>query len=79
MGLCLIMCTLTTFPFKVYADFEFILKNIDSSISNNDISYTKNIRIIFLVVLLIKLCLLIINIVKRLFCTEEEMMLTKFN
>ena len=36
----------------------------------------ENIRIIFLVVLLIKLCVLIINIAKRLFCTEEEMLLT---
>ena len=57
-------------PFKIYADFECILKSVDNDIINNDISYTKNIRIIFLVVLLIKLCVLIINVVKRLFCTE---------
>ena len=27
--------------FKIYADFECVLKNIDSDINNNDISYTK--------------------------------------
>ena len=26
-------------PFKIYSDFECILKNVDSSIDNNDISY----------------------------------------
>ena len=46
-------------PFKIYADFECIFKNVDSSISNNDISYTKSIKIIFLVVLLIRSCVLI--------------------
>ena len=30
-------------PYKIYADFESILKSVDSSIINNDISYTKNI------------------------------------
>ena len=30
-------------PFKVYADFECILKNVDISINNNDISYTYKI------------------------------------
>ena len=29
-------------PFKIYADFECILKNIDNDIFNNDISYTRN-------------------------------------
>ena len=28
-------------PFKIYADFEYILKNVDSDIINNDISCTK--------------------------------------
>ena len=27
--------------FKIYADFECILKNVDAGISNNDISYTR--------------------------------------
>ena len=37
----------------------------------------KNIKIIFLVVLLITLCMLIINSVKKLFCIEERMLLIK--
>ena len=28
-------------PFKIYADFECILKNLDSGTINNDISYTR--------------------------------------
>ena len=29
------------FPFKIYADFECILKNVDNDIISNDISYTR--------------------------------------
>ena len=29
------------FPFKIYADFECILKNVDNGTINNDISYTR--------------------------------------
>ena len=36
-------------PFKIFDDYECILKSVDNDIINNDISYTKNIRIIFLV------------------------------
>ena len=36
----------------------------------------KNIKIIFLAVLLIKLFVLTINLVRKLFCTEEQMLLT---
>ena len=65
-------------PFKIYADIKCILKDVDVSISNDNISYTKkNIKIIFLVVLLINWCVLIINIVKKLFCIEEKMQLIK--
>ena len=60
-------------PFKIYADFECILKNLDNGTINNGILYTRNIGIIFLVVLLIKWCVLIINTVKKLFCIEEKM------
>ena len=28
-------------PFKIYADFECTLKNLDNGTSNNDISYTR--------------------------------------
>ena len=41
-------------PSKIYADFECILKSVDSDVvNNNDISYKKNIKNIFLVVLFI--------------------------
>ena len=28
-------------PFKIYADFECIFKNVDNGTINNDISYTR--------------------------------------
>ena len=66
-------------PYKIYADFECILKRADCDIIeyNSNISYTKNIKIIFLAVLLIKLFVLTINSVKKLSCTDERMQLTK--
>ena len=54
-------------PFKIYADFECISKDIDIGISNDGISYTKDIKIMFLVVLLINFCVLMINTVKNRF------------
>ena len=63
-------------PFKIYADFECILKGIKSSGKNNGHTL-KNIQIIFFAVLLTKLFLLIIiNSVKKLFVTEKKMLLT---
>ena len=42
-------------PFKIYADFECIFKKVDCDIEHNPTSlYTKNIKVMFLVVLLIK-------------------------
>ena len=61
--------------FKIYADFECILKGVKSNDKNNG-SYTKNIRITFLAVLLIKLFVLIRNLARDLFFTEEKMLLT---
>ena len=61
-------------PFKIYADFECLLKGLKSSDENNS-SYTENIKVIFLVVLLIKLFVLIINLLKKLFFTVEKMQL----
>ena len=60
-------------PFKTYADFEFLLKGVKSSDKNNG-SYTKNTT--FLAVFFIKLFVLIINLVRELFFTEEKMLLT---
>ena len=58
-------------PFKIYADFESVLKGVKINDKNNA-SYTKNIKHIFLAVLLIKLFILMINLAK-LFLTEEKM------
>ena len=61
-------------PFKIYADFECLLKGVQSS--EKIMAHTqKNIKIIFLAVLLISLFVLIINSVKKLSSTEEKMQL----
>ena len=54
-------------PFKVYANFECILKGVDSNAG----SCTKNIKISFLVVFL-QTCLCL-NLVNQLFFTEVKM------
>ena len=60
-------------PFKIYADLEGIPKGVKSS--NKIMAHTqKNIKTAFLSVLLIKLHVLIINSVKELFFTEENML-----
>ena len=61
-------------PLKTYADFECILKSVNSDIMM--LRTQENIKTMFLVVLLIRLCMLIINIARKLFCTEEEMLIT---
>ena len=58
-------------PFKIYADFECNLKNVE--IYEGHIR--KNIKITFLVVLLIKLFVLIINLVSWLLFIEMKMQL----
>ena len=65
-------------PCKIYADFECILKQGESKSSeyHSNSLYTKNIKIIFLAVLLIKLFVLTMNLVRKLFCTEERMLFT---
>ena len=62
-------------PFKIYADFECLLKGCDVVIDNECFSYTKKIKIMFLVVLLIKLCVLIISTVKKIVCIGVKMQL----
>ena len=59
--------------FKIYADFECILKGVKSSNKNNG-SYTENIKIIFLAVLLTKIFVSIINLARTLLFTEEKML-----
>ena len=63
-------------PFKIYADFECLLLIVQSS--EKIMAHTqKNIKIIFLAVLLISLFVLIINSVKKLSSTEVKMQLVE--
>ena len=57
-------------PFKIYADFECILKSVKSNRKTND-SYTEyqNIKITFVPVVLTNLFVLIINLASQLFFT----------
>ena len=61
--------------FKIYADSECFFKKV-VGISNNDVSYTKKYQDHAPCSLLIKLCVLIIDIVKKLFCIEERILLS---
>ena len=58
-------------PFKTYTDFECNLRDVES----NEGSYTKNIKITFLVVLLIKLFVLMIDLLSQLLFIEVKMQL----
>ena len=58
-------------PFKIYADFECTLKSVESY----EGSYSKNIKMTFLVVLLTSLFVLIINLVNPLLLLEAKMLL----
>ena len=60
-------------PFKIYADFECNLRGVESY----EGSYTKNIKITFLVVLLIKLFVLMISLLSQLLFIEVKMQLMK--
>ena len=58
-------------PFEIYADFECNLRDAEIY----EFSYTKNIMIMFLVVLLIKLFVLTVNLVKTLLLIQAKMLL----
>ena len=58
-------------PFKIYADFECNLKNVEC----DEGSYTKYIKITFLEVLLIKLFVLTIGLLSQLLFIEVKMQL----
>ena len=58
-------------PFKIYADFECNLRGVECY----EGSYTKNIKITFLVVLLIKLFVLMIGLLSQLLFIEVKMQL----
>ena len=61
----------TPVPFKIYADFECNLKSVESY----EGSYTKNIKITFVVVLLTKLFGSIISLVSQLLFFEAKILL----
>ena len=58
-------------PFKIYADFECNLRGVESY----EGSYTKNIKITFLVVLLTKLFVLMIGLLNQLLFIEVKRLL----
>ena len=57
-------------PFKIYPDFELVLKGFKNNDKNIALRTLKNI---FLAVLLKKLCVLMINLASQFLFTEEEM------
>ena len=57
-------------PFKIYADFKCNLRDVESY----EGSYTKNIKITFLVVLLTKLFVLMIGLLSQLLFIEVKML-----
>ena len=60
--------------FKIYADFECLLEGFKNNGKNDKASYTKkNIKIVFLAVLLTKFYVLMINLAYQLFFTKEKM------
>ena len=60
-----------TVSFKIYADFEFNLKKIESY----EGSYIKNIKITFLLVLLTKLLVFMLSLLSQLLFLEVKMQL----
>ena len=68
-----------TISFKIYADFEHNVKNINVNISDkysdicDNLHTPKNIKIRILSVLLLKLFVLVINLSNQLFLREEKM------
>ena len=62
-------------PFKIYVDFECILKNVDNDIINNDISYTKKDQDHVPCSFAYKVVCTDNEFSKKLFCTEERMLL----
>ena len=60
-------------PFKIYADLESVLKEVQSNDKINHASYTKNIKNTFLAVLLTRMYAFMIDLASQLFFTEEKM------
>ena len=64
--------------FKIYADFESLLKRARVSDRKIMLHILKNIRQIFPAVLLIKLCVLMIDLASQLFFAEEKNAVYRF-
>ena len=60
-------------PFKIYVDFETLLKRIESNDKKLILYIMKNVKIIFVAVLLINLYALMINLANQLFFIEEKL------
>ena len=60
-------------PFKIYADIQSLIKKIKSNDRNKTPHILKNIKVIFLAVLLKKLYVLMTNLSNLLSFTEEKM------
>ena len=63
-------------PFKIYADFECILKSADVGISNNDVFYTKKYQDHVPFSFAYKVVCVDNRYSKKMFCTEEKVLLT---
>ena len=66
-------CKPVPVPFKVYTNFEFILKGVESNAG----SCTKNTKVTFVVVFLTNLFVLTINLINQLLFTEVKMLLIR--
>ena len=60
-------------PFKIYADFEFVLKRVQGQIKIIALLTLNNIKSILLAVLLIKSCVLMVDLANQLFSTKNKM------
>ena len=58
--------------FKIYADFECILKSVDSDIINNDVSYTRKYQDHVPCSFAYKVVCVDNRFSKKLFCTKEQ-------
>ena len=57
----------------IYADFESVLKGVQSNDNNNNSSYTKKYKKTLFAVLLTKLLVLMVDLASHLLFTEEKM------
>ena len=61
-------------PFKIFADFECILKNCDNSVDNKCFSYTRKCQSHVSCSFAYKVVCVDDDFSKKLYCTEEKML-----